>query len=206
MSERPHVHEMEIPGSNPGEYKRYSFLSRHEWGPEMATSLLSLLCLGGIAAIFVYMDDQPLSHWGFYISLNATISILTTALGATMMHSVSRSISQLKWLYFKKRPRTMSNFQSFDEASRGVSGSTKFLFTVGWNLATLGALITILRLSLAALTQQVVEIGDRPVATPDSNATFGYTHEYYRNLAKELANAGDGTYNPRYLREATPLT
>ncbi|KAM6518621.1 hypothetical protein FSOLCH5_007384 [Fusarium solani] len=191
MSERPHVHEMEIPGSNPGEYKRYSFLSRHEWGPEMATSLLSLLCLGGIAAIFVYMDDQPLSHWGFYISLNATISILTTALGATMMHSVSRSISQLKWLYFKKRPRTMSNFQSFDEASRGVSGSTKFLFTVGWNLATLGALITILRLSLAALTQQVVEIGDRPVATPDSNATFGYTHEYYRNLAKELANAGD---------------
>lgn len=195
MSERPHVREMEIPGSNPSEYKRYFILSKHEWGPEMATALLSLLCLGGIAAIFVYMDDQPLSHWGFYISLNATISILTTALGAAMMHSVSRFISQLKWLYFKKRPRTLSNFQSFDEASRGVSGSTKFLFKVGWNLATLGALITILRLSLAALTQQVVEIGDRPVETPDSNATFGYTHAYYRDLAKELANAGDGMYN-----------
>ncbi|RMJ12997.1 hypothetical protein CDV36_007354 [Fusarium kuroshium] len=189
--ERPHVREMEIPGSSPAEYKRYFILSKHEWGLEVVTSILSLAYLAGIAAIFVYMDDQPLSHWKFYISLNATISILTTALGAAMMHSVSRFISQLKWLYFKKRPRTLSNFQSFDEASRGVSGSTKFLFKVGWNLATLGALITILRLSLAALTQQVVEIGDRHVTTPDSNATFGYTHAYYRDLAKELANAGD---------------
>ncbi|RSM14208.1 hypothetical protein CEP52_001449 [Fusarium oligoseptatum] len=191
IGERPHVREMEIPGSSPAEYKRYFILSKHEWGLEVVTSILSLAYLAGIAAIFVYMDDQPLSHWKFYISLNATISILTTALGAAMMHSVSRFISQLKWLYFKKRPRTLSNFQSFDEASRGVSGSTKFLFKVGWNLATLGALITILRLSLAALTQQVVEIGDRHVTTPDSNATFGYTHAYYRDLAKELANAGD---------------
>ncbi|KAJ4326309.1 hypothetical protein N0V84_003175 [Fusarium piperis] len=198
MSERPHVREMEITGSNPysgvsgnAEYKRYFILSKHEWGLEMVTSILSLLCLGGIAAIFVYMDDQPLSHWPVYISLNATISILTTALGATMMHSVSAFISQLKWLHFKKRPRTLSNFESFDEASRGVSGSTKFLFKVRWNLASLGALITILRLGLAAFTQQVVEIGDRPVSTPDNNATFGYTHAYYRQMPRELANAGD---------------
>lgn len=158
------------------------------WALEVLSSFASLILLGGIISIFCYMKDKPLSDWRFPISLNATISILTTACGAAIMHGVSTSISQLKWLHFASGHRKLFSLESFDEASRGPYGSIKFLFTIRWNLATIGALVTIFRLGLAPLAQQVVSLEPRDVVTPDGGATFGYAHAYDRN--ESYVNAG----------------
>ncbi|KAJ4118965.1 hypothetical protein NW768_010708 [Fusarium equiseti] len=127
------------------------------------------------------MQEQPVSRWPFAISINAAVAILSTACTAAMMHNVSAFIGQLKWLYLKAGPRRLYSVQSFDEASRGPYGSILFLFKVSWNMATLGALITILRLGFAPLTQEVISLQPRPVYVPDQDAYFGFAHTYDRD-------------------------
>lgn len=175
---------------NPGhvENQRCKTLSEEGWALEILSSFANLILLGGIISMFCYMKDKPLSDWRFPISLNATISILTTACGAAIMHGVSTSISQLKWLHFASGHRKLFSLESFDEASRGPYGSIKFLFTIRWNLATIGALVTIFRLGLAPLAQQVISLEPRDVVTPDGGAIFGYAHAYDRN--ESYVNAG----------------
>ncbi|KAK1842352.1 hypothetical protein CCHR01_15028 [Colletotrichum chrysophilum] len=153
-------------------YKRYSLFSCTEWVLEIITSIGSLIILAAVAVIFRTVNNQPLSNWTFPISLNAVISILTTACSAAIMHG----------LHFKNGPQKLEHLERFDEASRGPLGSLKFLVSMKWNLATIGALVTIFRLGLSPLAQQVVKIEERFIPTTDNNVTFGYTHTYNRVL------------------------
>ncbi|KAL3477016.1 hypothetical protein BJX99DRAFT_270171 [Aspergillus californicus] len=171
------------------EYKRNPVYSPSEWLLETISLLVGLGLLVGIVVIFSYMDDEPLSKWTPTVSLSATISILTTAFSTVLMHGVSSFISQLKWLYFKNKPRKLSELETFDGASRGVWGSVLLLTTVRWNLATIGAFITILRLTLSPFAQQVILIEQRDIFSEDTGVTFGYTHAYTRTFLGGLAAA-----------------
>ncbi|KAJ5446849.1 hypothetical protein N7445_001670 [Penicillium cf. griseofulvum] len=172
------------------EYKRHSVYSRSEWLLESVSSILAMGLLIAIAVIFWYMDNKPLSAWRASVSLNATVSILTTACTTALMHGVSTFIGQSKWLHFKNGPRKLEDLETFDGASRGVWGSILLLTTVKWNLATIGAFITILRLAFSPFAQQVVLIEQRDIITPSNTASFGYAHSYIENtLTKDLANA-----------------
>lgn len=82
-------------------YKRYALFSPSEWLLESISSIIALGLVIGIAVIFFYMNNKPLSAWGGLFSLNATISILTTAYAMVLMHGVSTFIGQSKWLHFK---------------------------------------------------------------------------------------------------------
>ncbi|UKZ64517.1 uncharacterized protein TrAtP1_005733 [Trichoderma atroviride] len=100
-----------------------------------------------------------------------------------LMHGVSTFIGQSKWLHFSSKPRRLADLETFDQASRGVWGSAMLLTTVKWNLATIGAVITILRLSFSPFAQQVVLIEQRDVISFGAGAgaaTFGYAHSYSR--------------------------
>ncbi|KAJ0421422.1 hypothetical protein BJY00DRAFT_282244 [Aspergillus carlsbadensis] len=170
------------------EYQRHPIYSPSEWLLESISSILALGLLVGIAVIFAYMDNKRLDAWNSRVSLNATISILTTACTTALMHGVSTFIGQSKWLYFKKGPRKLAHLEIFDGASRGVWGSILLLANIPWNLATIGALVTILRLGFSPFAQQVVLIEQRNVSTPDSTATFGYAHAYtHHNFAGAAA-------------------
>ncbi|GLI80471.1 hypothetical protein PoHVEF18_008826 [Penicillium ochrochloron] len=83
------------------EHKRHPVYSPREWLFESISSILALILLTGIVIIFWYMDNKPLSAWHGRVSLNATISILTTACTTALMHGVSTFIGQSKWLHFK---------------------------------------------------------------------------------------------------------
>ncbi|KAL2855701.1 hypothetical protein BJX68DRAFT_231065 [Aspergillus pseudodeflectus] len=165
------------------EYRRHPIYSPSEWLYESISSILALGLLIAIAIIFSYMDNKRLDAWNSRVSLNATISILTTACTTALMHGVSTFIGQSKWLHFKKGPRKLAHLEIFDGASRGVWGSLLLLAYIPWNLATIGALVSILRLGFSPFAQQVVLIEQRNVTTPDSSATFGYAHTYsHRNF------------------------
>ncbi|KAJ5593220.1 hypothetical protein N7537_010124 [Penicillium hordei] len=172
------------------EYKRHPLYSPKEWLLESISSILALFLLIGIAIIFSYMDNKPLSAWRGGISLNATVSILTTACTTALMHGVSSFIGQSKWLHFKNGPRKLTDFETFDGASRGVWGSIMMLTTVKWNIATIGAFITILRLTFSPFAQQVVLINQRPVISSTDTASFGYAHNYSVGAQSGLANSG----------------
>lgn len=171
----------ELKHSTTSKYKRYAVYSPSEWLLESISSTVALGLVIAIATIFWYMDNKPLSAWSGLFSLNATISILTTAYVIVLMQGVSTFIGQSKWLYFMNKPRKLADFETFDKASRDVWGAILLLTTVKWNLATIGAVITILRLSFSPLAQQVVLIEQRDIISPAANtATFGYAHSYSR--------------------------
>lgn len=140
------------------------------------------------------MNNKPLSAWHGRISLNATVSILTTACTTALMHGVSTFIGQSKWLHFKNEPRKLADFETFDGASRGVWGSILLLSTVKWNLATIGAFITILRLAFSPFAQQVLLIEQRDIISSAATATFGYAHSYNSGTVENLANSGTGKH------------
>lgn len=175
------------------EYKRHPVYSPREWLLESISSILALGLVIATLIIFWYMENKPLSAWRARVSLNATISILTTAYTMALMHGVSTFIGQSKWLYFKNGPRKLADLETFDKASRGVWGSVLLLTTVKWNLATIGACITILGLGFAPFAQQVLLIEQRDIISPADTATFGYAHNYSRALGG-LANSGIGKH------------
>ncbi|KAH9231679.1 hypothetical protein K456DRAFT_1915438 [Colletotrichum gloeosporioides 23] len=170
--------EDEPPRPDTVEYKRYNVFSCSEWFMEIVTSIGSLVILATVAFIFTRVDGRPLSDWTFPISLNAVISILTTACSAAIMHG----------LHFKNGPQRLEHLETFDEASRGPLGSLKFLVSMKLNLATIGALVTICRLGLSPLAQQVVMVDEQFVNTTDNTVTFGYAHSYNRGVGRQLAN------------------
>jgi hypothetical protein len=196
---QPHLYEpteaYDVDSESPGlasgrgttrnaEYVRHGTCSSEGWGLEILSTFASFVLLAGITTIFWFMDGKPVSNWWFPISLNAVISILATACTAAIAHNVSAFIGQLKWLYFKMAPRRLYNLERFDAASRGPYGSAVFLLRVRWNLTTVGAFITVCRLALAPLAQQVVDLPSRDIIIPDSTATFGFAHAYNRNLTR----------------------
>ncbi|KAJ5893490.1 hypothetical protein N7495_005181 [Penicillium taxi] len=88
-------------------------------------------------------------------------------------------MGQAKWLHLKSGPRRLTDFGTFDDASRGV---WLLLTIVKWNLATMDALITILRLSFVPFAQQVVLIEQRDIIYASDTATFGYAHNYSQDI------------------------
>ncbi|RDA83138.1 hypothetical protein CP532_2733 [Ophiocordyceps camponoti-leonardi (nom. inval.)] len=145
-------------------YTRYPTVSGDEWAFEIILSLASTGIFAGIVTIFFLIHDRPLYEWTLPVSPNSTISFLTTACSAALMHNVSSCIGQLKWLHFKQRPHQLYNLERFDEASRGPYGSMTFLMRVKWNLASIGALITICRLAFSPLAQEVIDLKPRDVS------------------------------------------
>ncbi|RFN47154.1 hypothetical protein FIE12Z_8610 [Fusarium flagelliforme] len=140
------------------------------------------------------MQDKPASRWPFTMSINAAIAILSTACTAAMMYNVSAFIGQLKWLYLKARPRQLNSVQVFDGASRGPYGAIIFLFKVSWNMATLGAVITILRLGFSPMVQQVISLEPRQIPIPDENVRFGFAHSY--NTSRRNGDNGETPPDP----------
>ncbi|KAL3484529.1 hypothetical protein BJX62DRAFT_230208 [Aspergillus germanicus] len=193
-SQPVHVSELASEPRNTAatDYKRHPVYSPSEWLLEFISSTLALGLLISIGIIFWYMDNKPLAAWRGRISLNATVSILATACATALMHGVSTFISQFRWLYFKKASRRLADFEVFDEASRGTWGAILLLTTIKWNLATVGAFITILRLAFSPFTQQVILIEQRDIISPADNVTFGYAHNYTRDIMGEMFNSGVG--------------
>lgn len=92
-----------------------------------------------IVAVLRKYDNQPNPQWSLLprssrkkatLTVNGFVSLFATLSKAFMLVPVARSISQLKWLWFHRRYRPLIDLEDVDGASRGVMGSTTFLFLV----------------------------------------------------------------------------
>lgn len=117
----------------------------------------SICCTAAIAILLLKWRNEPLEDWTLSISLNTTISVLTTVARGTLLLSVSACLSQGKWLQFV-RPSKLQAMDDFDEASRGPWGALTMIFRVNAyrGLSTLAAVVTVLALGIGPFTQQVV--------------------------------------------------
>lgn len=135
------------------------------WRLEIMSWLLSALCMCAIVAILCRYQDQPLpKHWVMNITLNAYIAILSKAASAALMLPISEALGQLKWSWFRGHSKKLSDFEMFDNASRGPWGSFILLIrTKGSTLAALGAVVTIFALIMDPFFQQVVRYPQRTI-------------------------------------------
>ncbi|OJD40001.1 zinc-binding oxidoreductase protein [Diplodia corticola] len=126
------------------------------WVTEILAYMVSLVALAAIVITLATHDGRPLPDWPFRVSINALISVFAVILKATMLIPVAEAVSQLKWSWYKEA-RPLHDMARFDHASRGVWGSLKFIrYLHVRNMATLGAIITVLATASDPFIQQVV--------------------------------------------------
>ena len=86
-----------------------------------------------------------------------------------MLFAVARCIGQAKWLLFRKRSESLTDFYSIDEASRGPLSAFPLLFRIRGRatLASLGALVLVLSPAVEPFTQQILSYPLRSNLTTD---------------------------------------
>lgn len=173
------------------------------WALEIGALILSVLSLVAIIVLLAIYDGEPQFSFGV-LNLNATVAILATAFRIGFMVAVGEALAQWKWLWFSKKPRTLGDFDSIDDASRGSRGSLLLLWdTKGISLTAIGAWITILSVATEPFIQQIVTFRDTVVFEENTRVTIPFAQRW--NGGSEVSNSPteisfrnpDGVYNPR---------
>jgi hypothetical protein len=101
-------------------------------------------------------DGKEAPQLPYNITLNALISVLSTAAKSSLLFTIAGILGQIKWIWFTER-RELSDIQTFDDATRGPWGALILLCSRSRRpLASLGAAITILALAYDMFLQQLV--------------------------------------------------
>ncbi|KAF4969526.1 hypothetical protein FSARC_3256 [Fusarium sarcochroum] len=130
------------------------------WVFEIAAMAASIALLISMASLLLAYHEKPIFD-DKLITLNAIVSILSTASKATLMTTVASCISQGNWVLFSGKPRRLYDFEMISEASRGPWGSLMVLWSRslhGGLLIRLGAIATILTLAMDPFAQQLVQL------------------------------------------------
>jgi hypothetical protein len=130
------------------------------WWPEFAGALLSLLFLTAIVVFLIQIQGSMLEDWhmAWQIQPSTILSILVTLCRITLAFFIAEGIGQLKWVFFEQRPHQLSDFESFDKATRGAWGATCFLWKVNRRalVASFCAVMAVLVLAMDPFSQQVL--------------------------------------------------
>lgn len=84
------------------------------------TSFASTIVIFGI---LIATQNKALPEWNYRINLSTLLSVFAQISSTALLVPASGCISQLKWLWFIDRSRSLSDFDAFDEASRGPLSS-----------------------------------------------------------------------------------
>ena len=107
------------------------------WLFELASWLISALCMGTVIGIYITISGQEMTKSEQYLTISNTLGKIASA---ALIVPTTEALGQLKWNWFHKS-NAMWDFEIFDKASRGAWGATLLLFrTKGRSLAALGKL------------------------------------------------------------------
>ncbi|KAK3686209.1 hypothetical protein B0T22DRAFT_242745 [Podospora appendiculata] len=126
------------------------------WAFEFVWILVSLSSFSVILVILLIYDGRTLPRLPLNITLNTLVAFFSSLSKAAFMIPVAEAISQCKWNWFRT-DKPLSDFETFDVASRGFWGSVTLLGRLRWsNIASLGALVTIFSIMSTPITQQLI--------------------------------------------------
>ncbi|KAJ5570225.1 uncharacterized protein N7459_009655 [Penicillium hispanicum] len=166
-------------------------------GLAMAFSVASFLAI--IIILSVY-DQKPSPNLSHGLTLNTIVSLLATASRSSLLFAVAAAVGQLKWIWFERRERPVSDMQSFDDATRGPMGSFILLLQHrGLSLASLGATVTVFAVALDPFVQQILSYPVRQTPSNTDQATMPQARTFAQNTNytafTEYFNAGLWTTN-----------
>jgi hypothetical protein len=135
-------------------WKRRRTLSIWWW--EFICCTIVVVALLAITVTLRVYEHKPLPEWRYGISINALLAIFTVIMKAAAGLTLAQGISHLKWTRLRE-PRSLRSFQYHDDAARGPWGAMQLLWnSKGQDIASLGALVTVLIVLLDPFSQQVV--------------------------------------------------
>ncbi|KAL1967365.1 hypothetical protein VTN77DRAFT_3149 [Rasamsonia byssochlamydoides] len=143
------------------------------WLFEVLSCLISIVALIGIVILLQRYDQQPAPQWPLGITLNTVLAFLTTVSKAAFAYPVLVALSQMKWNWYATQKRPLSDFEAFDEASRGSLGSIKLLIATKGRLSSIIAATILLSSTVTStITQAVVTSTNRYAPVADGVATI----------------------------------
>jgi uncharacterized protein DUF3176 len=90
------------------------------------------LALVAIAVVMKYFDGKKLPDWhawgDFHFTINSLLAIIYTFGLTCAMIPISGGLSQLKYIWFVEKDRSLADLDTFDAATRGKLGSVKLLW------------------------------------------------------------------------------
>jgi len=98
------------------------------WTIDIVAVFFSILIFLALIVVLATQDGKPLFSW-HGVTLNAIVSVLSTASKALLLLAVEDLIGQWKWILFSGQARALIDFERIDAASRGPLGSLRLM----WN-------------------------------------------------------------------------
>jgi hypothetical protein len=150
------------------------------WLCESVAMCFSIGCLVAIVFVVAAYDGERIPELASGVTINAIISVLSTASRASLIFVVSTAMGQLKWCWLRRSGRRIRDIRAMDDASRGPLGAFGVLaFWTGGSLAALGSIITLLMIAFGPFLQQLVEYPSRNTTLSGAFAlapqNFAYT-------------------------------
>ncbi|KAK1484468.1 hypothetical protein CTAM01_12973 [Colletotrichum tamarilloi] len=180
-------------GLTPSAPKQPWSTSLKGWLPELIWSIISIASVAALAGVLSRFDGQRLPEWPLGLTLNTLIAFLATLARAAFVIPVSESLSQLKWLWYRKE-RPLKDFQDFDSASRGPWGSIQLLKTTkGWSPSLIATIVMITAIFTSTLTQSAVTYPVR-LARVDGDATVPRSTSYFFSTSNTFSSLQQENY------------
>jgi len=82
-----------------------------------------------VATLKIY-DGQLTPQLPLGITLNSYLALFTSLAKLCLLVPIIQGLGQLRWLWFKNRPRPLADFELFEDASRGSFGSLRLLVSM----------------------------------------------------------------------------
>jgi Protein of unknown function (DUF3176) len=163
-----------------GKYKKWlRWLLSDSWALEYMAMTIAMAALAAIFIILILYNGKPLADWPHSIQLNTVLSTLATVVKGFLLLPVCACLSQLKWLWYTHKTKSLQDFQIFDAASRGPWGSLQLLFRLKfWHMSSIGCLLTLISLASDAFVQQSVSFPLGVHTQHNSSATLPYSQHF----------------------------
>ncbi|KAK4890576.1 hypothetical protein LTR27_010738 [Elasticomyces elasticus] len=155
--------------------RRCGHWSDDSWLVETACAVMGAVLIVALCLVLRAYDGKATpqfgSAFGSALTLNAIVAII-----AAVLFPVAECISQLKWTWFAKDYRPLSDLNTFDKASRGVFGGFELLWKTRLaSFASIGSFLLILGIAIDPLSRQLISYVSDQVPSTGSNATVGIT-------------------------------
>jgi hypothetical protein len=127
--------------------------------------------------------------WKLPIQPNSLVALLATLTRAALVHPLAECIGHLKWTFFEK-PRTLDFMHTFDIATRGPLGASKFLWKtqIRSPVASCAALVTVILLFFQPFMQQAIEVSSRIAPILNETASVSHTDIWSLRPDTDLKN------------------
>ncbi|GJC84425.1 hypothetical protein ColLi_07263 [Colletotrichum liriopes] len=149
--------------------------------------LISGLAIIAICMVVHHYDNNQVPNWTanvpgrnepFRLTINSLLSMLSVLGSTCAMIPVTKSLGQLKYLWFMEQDRKLADLEVFDSASRGKVGSAQLIWKLRFkHLAVLGGLASLLALAYGPFVQNLLIVNIQ-YREADNNALLSYSFSY----------------------------